>query len=199
MTAGPGTLALYGGSFDPPHVAHLLLATYALGVGGFERLLVVPVFEHPFGKPLAPFEDRLDLCRRCFADLPRVVVSGLESELPRPSYTLRLVERVASDHPGVPLRLILGSDVWSDTARWHEFERVSELAPPFWVNRRGFERPELGPAVLPELSSTHVREALGRRGEPGIDAELARLVPARVRERILARNLYRAPPNGDSR
>jgi nicotinate-nucleotide adenylyltransferase len=188
--ATPGTLAIYGGSFDPPHAAHLLLASYVLGLGGFERLLVVPVFEHPFGKPLLAFEERLELCRRCFADLLRVEVSGIEAELPRPSYTLRLIERLQAERPGVPLRLILGSDLLDESSHWHDFERLARLAPPFFVNRRGFERPELGPAVLPDLSSTHVRELLARRGDPAVDQELARLVPLRVRERIVERGLY---------
>ena len=186
----PGTMAVYGGSFDPPHAAHYLLASYALAVAGFERVLVVPVLEHPFDKPLCPFEERLELCRRCFAELPRVEVSGIEAELPRPSYTLRLLERLQSDRPGVPLRLIVGSDVLGETSRWHDFERVTRLAPPFVINRRGFERPELGPALLPEVSSTQVRALLARRGEPDAESELSWLLPARVRERIAERGLY---------
>lgn len=186
------TTAVFGGSFDPPHVAHLLAAAYVLGVGGFERLVIAPVYAHAFAKPLSDFEERVELCRACFAELPRVEVSSLEAELPRPNYTVRLLERLRSERPDEPLRLVVGSDVLPETARWHDFARVSELAPPFVLTRRGFERPGLGPALLPEVSSTHVRELLARRGDPDAERELAWLVPERVRARIFERGLYGA-------
>jgi len=186
------TTAVFGGSFDPPHVAHLLAASYVVAVAGCERVLVVPVHEHAFHKPLTAFEERVELCRACFCELPRVEVSTLEAELPKPNYTVRLLERLRSERPEEPLRLVVGSDVLPETERWHEFSRVQELAPPFVLTRRGYERPELGPALLPEVSSTRVRELLTRRGDPGAARELAWLVPKRVLERIAARGLYAA-------
>jgi nicotinate-nucleotide adenylyltransferase len=184
-------LAIFGGSFDPPHVAHLLAAAYVLGVGDFEGVLVVPTFEHALGKRLAPFAERLELCRRCFGGLAGVTVSDLESELPRPSYTVRLLERLVADEPARPLRLIIGSDVLAETAAWHDFQRVQALAPPFVLTRVGHERPGLGPAVLPNVSSTRVRELLARREDPDAARELSGLVPRRVLEHIAAASLYR--------
>ncbi|HEX5098390.1 MAG TPA: nicotinate-nicotinamide nucleotide adenylyltransferase [Polyangiaceae bacterium] len=172
-------LAIFGGSFDPPHVAHLLVANYVLALGEVGRVLVVPTFEHPFGKPLSPFEERLELCRRCFDGQPGVEVSDIEAELSRPSYTVRLLERLIAEQPERPLRLIIGSDVLAETGAWHDFPRVETLAPPLVLTRAGHERPGLGPAVLPDVSSTRVRE-------------LAWLVPRRVLEHIAAANLYAA-------
>jgi nicotinate-nucleotide adenylyltransferase len=185
-----GSLAIFGGSFDPPHVAHLLAVSYVLATGDVERVLVAPTFEHAFGKRLAPFEERLELCRRCFRDLARVEVSALEAEMPRPSYTVRLLERLRADHPGRPLRLVIGSDVLADTAAWFEYERVIALAPPLVLTRVGHERPGLGPAVLPDVSSTRIRELLARRLQPDAARELAGLVPRRVLEHIAAAGLY---------
>jgi nicotinate-nucleotide adenylyltransferase len=184
-------VAVYGGSFDPPHVAHRLTAAYVLAVGGFERLLVLPVHEHAFGKKLAPFADRLELCRRCFEGLAGVEVSPLESELPAPNFTERTLERLLERHPDYELALVIGSDVLAETSGWHDFPRVSALAPPFVVTRAGHERPELGPALLPNVSSTHVRELLRRRGDRQADHELAFLVPKAVLEAIDERGLYR--------
>ena len=183
-------LAIFGGSFDPPHVAHLLAASYVLATTDAAEVLVAPTFEHAFGKQLAPFEERLELCRRCFADQARVTVSSLEAELPRPNYTVRLLERVHADHPGRPLRLVIGSDLLAETQAWFEFERVVALAPLLVLARVGHERPGLGPAVLPDVSSTHVRELLARRPDPVARAELAGLVPRRVLEHIAAAGLY---------
>jgi nicotinate-nucleotide adenylyltransferase len=185
-----GPLAIFGGSFDPPHVAHLLAASAVLATTDVERVLVAPAFEHAFGKRLAPFAERLELCRRCFEDLARVEVSALEAELPRPNYTVRLLERLRADHPGRPLRLVIGSDVLAETSAWFEYERVIALAPPLVLTRAGHERPGLGPPLLPEVSSTHVRELLARRDEPDAARELDWLVPRRVLEHIAAAGLY---------
>jgi nicotinate-nucleotide adenylyltransferase len=180
----------FGGSFDPPHVAHVLCAAYALCVGDFQRVLVVPVFEHAFGKQLCPFADRLRMCQLAFAPLQGVTVSGLEAELDRPSYTLNTLEHIERRHPDYKLRLLLGSDVLSDTEKWYRFEDVVRVAPPFVVPRAGFSRPgELSP--LPEVSSTDVRDLLGRRADPAAAEALTGLLPRAVLEHIDAQGLYR--------
>jgi len=66
------SVAIYGGSFDPPHVSHVLAAVYALKIAGFERVLVVPVFEHAFHKQLTPFEHRTRMCELAFAGITGV-------------------------------------------------------------------------------------------------------------------------------
>ena len=66
-------VALFGGSFNPPHVAHQLAALYVLETAPVDELWFVPAFEHAFGKPLAPFDDRLAMCELAAAALgPRV-------------------------------------------------------------------------------------------------------------------------------
>ena len=115
------SVAIYGGSFDPPHIAHVLAAVYALKVGGFEEILVVPVFEHAFQKQLTPFQHRLRLCELAFEGLAGVVVSSLEQELPTPSRTLNTLERLQVLHPDWAMRLLVGSDVLTETAKWHAF------------------------------------------------------------------------------
>jgi nicotinate-nucleotide adenylyltransferase len=184
-------VAIFGGSFDPPHVGHLFTASYVLATGGFERVLVVPVYEHAFDKPLAPFAHRIAMCRLCFAGLPAVDVSELEATLPRPSYTERTLEWIARQHPDWRLRFVMGSDALADTAKWHDYARVVELAPPFVLSRRGHERPELGPAVLPDVSSTFVRERFERLPDESARRELEALVPASVIAYVEEHGLYR--------
>jgi nicotinate-nucleotide adenylyltransferase len=179
----------FGGSFDPPHVAHVLCVTYALSVGDFERVLVVPVYEHAFGKRLAAFEDRVEMCRRAFAFAPGVEVCRVEAELARPSYTLHTLEHLAAEHPDWRLRLLIGSDVLTDTSKWYRYDDVVRLAPPFVVPRAGVEGSD-DRALLPELSSTRIRELLAARGS-GAAQELSALVPRAVLDTIDARGLYR--------
>ncbi len=178
----------FGGSFDPPHVAHVLCAAYALSTGNFQRLLVVPVFDHAFGKRLCPFDHRLRMCELAFADLRSAVVSGIEAELDPPSYTLHTLDRLGREHPDWRLRLLVGSDVLADTSKWFGFDEVARRAPPFVVSRAGSE--PVGPALLPEVSSTRVRSLLAARSDAAARAELDQLVPRAVLEYIEANALY---------
>ncbi|MES1178768.1 MAG: nicotinate-nicotinamide nucleotide adenylyltransferase [Myxococcales bacterium] len=185
------SVAIYGGSFDPPHVSHVLAAVYALKVGGFDQVLVVPVFEHAFHKQLTPFQHRLRLCELAFQGIEGVLVSPIERELATPSLTLRTLEALAAAHPDWALRLLVGSDVLSDTAKWHAFDRISALAPPYVLARPGYPHPDVNALPLPDVSSTRVREALLRSAEPGKRALLAHCVPRAVLEYIEQQQLYR--------
>jgi nicotinate-nucleotide adenylyltransferase len=190
--AGAGeAVALFGGSFNPPHVGHVLAVTYVLSAGLVDRVLVVPVFEHALGKHLAPFAHRLEMSRRAFGWLPNVEVSSLEERLGAPSRTLRTVQALEAEHPEWRLRLLVGSDITREIEKWHAFDEIVRRAPPLVLPRAGSGLAEGAPALLPEVSSTSVRQLLGRaaRGE-AVDAELAALVPKVVRDYIAEQGLY---------
>lgn len=180
-------VALLGGSFDPPHVAHVLLATYVLLTGEVDEVLVVPVCEHAFGKQLAPFADRVALCQLAFADVARTKVSRIEEQLPRPNRTLLTLQRLREQEPDASFRLLVGSDVLLDTSEWHAFEEVTRLAPLLVVPRPGY--PHAGAPVMPDLSSTLVRELLARGDESAL-AELEHLVPRAALRYALENQLY---------
>ncbi len=178
-------MGVLGGSFDPPHVAHVMLALLGLSVGGLSRVLVVPTFIHAFQKQLSPFAARVRMCELAFAPLEHVEVSTIEAELGGVSRTLRLVQALAKRHPDVQLRLLIGSDILAERARWQEFDKIVEIAPLMTAARAGFDTQDapLG-AVLPEVSSTALRNLLAR-------GETSPLVPAAVCEYALAHGLYK--------
>jgi nicotinate-nucleotide adenylyltransferase len=191
-TAGMTQVALFGGSFDPPHIAHVLAVVYALKVGGFSRVLVVPVYQHAFQKQPSPFEHRVRMCELAMAGLAEVEVSTIEQRLSTPSLTLRTVERLLAEHADWSLRLLIGSDVLGETSKWYAFERIAELAPPFIVPRPGYQAPGEERALLPDISSTRIRDALERRSEPAARRLLEACLPRTVLEYIERNGLYQS-------
>ncbi|MGK3995362.1 nicotinate (nicotinamide) nucleotide adenylyltransferase [Sorangium sp. So ce1024] len=206
-SSAPGArrVAIFGGSFNPPHVAHVLAATYALSVAPIDEVLVVPVYRHPFAKELAPFEHRLAMCHLALGWLPGVSVSTVERELGGESLTLRTLEHLAAEHPDWAMRLLVGADVLPDLPRWHRFDRIEQIAPPIVLGRSGFDasvvaahpgeadadaRPALRAAdvMLPQISSSDVRRAFAAG-----DIEAVRQrVPRAVLDYALAHGLYRS-------
>jgi nicotinate-nucleotide adenylyltransferase len=188
--SGSLRVAFFGGSFNPPHVAHVLAAVYALAVEPIDRVLVVPVYKHPFAKELAPYEDRLAMCRLGLGYLPGVEVSTVERELDGESRTLRTVEHLVATHPDWSLRLLVGADVLQDLPKWHRFDRIAEIAPPLVLGRRGFASDGAGlgagAPLLPEISSTEVRAALAAGRIDDIRPD----VPSAVLGYIEQRSLY---------
>lgn len=175
------TIAVYGGSFDPPHIGHTLVAAYVLSAHAVDRVLVMPTARHPFSKNLASFEDRVAMCKIAMRDLPRVEVSTLENELEGPSLTLHTLEALTLRCPHARLRLVLGSDLLPETSSWHAFDRICAVAPLIVVKRSGFPHPQATGLALPEISSTDAQKLLrsGASTEGALDPEVARYACAR--------------------
>ena len=180
-------MAVFGGSFDPPHVGHVLAVTYVLSVYPIDGVLVVPVFQHAFGKELASFDDRLAMCRLAMAPIDHVEVSDVERELGGESRTLYTIEALLARRPEWDLKLVIGSDVLPDLPKWHRFDRIAELAPPIVIGRAGYPHPDAPLSVLPEVSSSAIRASLGA----GEASAVRPMLPTTVAEYISERHLYR--------
>lgn len=183
--------ALFGGSFDPPHVGHQLAIAYVLGVARVDRLLVVPCFEHVFDKPLRPFEHRLAMARlmtRPFG--AQVEVSDIERRLGGESRTLRTVEALAAERPGEQLAVVIGSDLLAERERWWRYDELAARVDFFVVGRAGHEFVDGNdgdrlPLPIPDVSSTEVRARLAHGDS------VAGWVPAAVCDYITEHGLYR--------
>jgi nicotinate-nucleotide adenylyltransferase len=187
-------VALFGGSFNPPHVAHQLVALYVLETQPVDELWLIPCFQHPFEKSLQPFADRLEMCRRAADGLGgRVRVSEVEGELGGESRTLRTVQALQAAHPGHQFALVIGSDLQPETASWYGAEELRRLVPFVVVGRGGHAPGKAKQAAtqatvttvtMPEISSSDVRRRLGE----GLPVD--QLVPRRVLDYIQERGLY---------
>jgi nicotinate-nucleotide adenylyltransferase len=182
-------VALYGGSFNPPHVAHQMVALYVLETSPVDELWLMPAYEHALGKPLAPFADRLAMCQLAAAALgPRVIVSDIERTLGAPSRTLRTIHRLRELHPAHEFSLVIGADLLAEVATWFGGAELRATVPFVVVGRAGTEGvadQSPWPVKMPAVSSTEVRRSIAA-GEP-VDG----LVPRAVLDYIYRQALYK--------
>lgn len=184
--------ALFGGSFDPVHLGHLLVADVLAETLGV-RVRLLPAREQPFkpqARGAAP-EQRAEMLRLAIADNPRLAVELIELELPAPSYTVRTLRALAEREPGNRFTLLLGADVARELPAWFEAEAIPALADVVVFARPGSEvlrhamihRVVDVPAL--DISATVVRQrvAAGR--------SIRYFVPDAVREYIATHGLYR--------
>ncbi len=191
MSATPTDIALFGGSFDPPHIAHVMAVTWTLATQPIDAVWIEPVHHHPLDKRPTAFEHRLAMCRAAFGWLgDQVVIRQDEALLGGDGRTVDLLDDLSARHPAVRWRLIMGTDQLRDRERWKDFERVLRLAPPIVLGRPGHPgAPGFDAQVeLPAISSTDIRAALGR-GERPVD-----LLPKAVLDYIFEHRLYGARP-----
>ena len=185
-------VAIFGGSFNPPHVAHQMAALYVLETAPVDELWLVPAVRHAFGKTLAPFADRLAMCEAAAAALgSRVRVSPIERDLGEESRTLRTIRRLQQDHPGTTFSLVIGADLLAEVPSWLGGAELQRTVPFIVVGRAGFAGPEsptapVAPVALPAVSSRQVRAALAAGGD------VRGLVPRAVLDYISSHNLYKA-------
>jgi nicotinate-nucleotide adenylyltransferase len=195
-------IGVFGGTFNPPHLGHLVCAQEAYVQLELDLVMLVPVFAPPH-KSLEDDpgpEHRLEMCRRAAASDERLAVSSLETSRRGPSYTVDTLTELHAKEPDNELFLILGGDVAAGLPRWRAPEVVMALATPAVANRRGTPRADAA-AGLSELpggerarffsmpwigvSSTMIRRR-ARIGQP-----IRYLVPDPVASYIDEKGMYR--------
>jgi len=181
-------VALFGGSFDPPHHGHALIATWALCSGRFEEVRLIPVFAHAFGKPLSDFTLRVRMIEAAVAHLgPRIRVETVEGDLPAPSYTVDTVAALLAREPNLAPTFVVGADAWRSRRDWKDWERLATLVDFLVIGRANTPPPDDAsvPFTLPDISSTTIRARI-RAGEPTYS-----MLPPAVRAIVDAEGLYR--------
>ena len=178
-------VAIYGGSFDPPHLGHVLSVAWALSAAEVDDVWIIPTWKHAFDKEhSASFEQRMSMCELAFAFFRGVQISDIERRLGGVSRTLRTLEALEAEHPEAVFRLLVGADVLPTTDRWHQWREVVKIAPPLVIGRQGYPVPEGCPISIPNINSTDIRSGLANA------SDISGLVPTNVIEHIRAQGLY---------
>ena len=190
-------IGVFGGTFDPPHVGHLLLASDAREALRLDTLIFVPAATQPFKihtRAVASPQDRLEMVRLAVADDANYVVDDTEIGRKGLSFTVDTLEHLSKKHPGAELFLLLGEDALAGVEQWRNPGRIRELAILAVMRRTGPEGTPVTP--LPagvkavstrrvDVSSTEIRDRL-RAGK-----SIKGFVPESVERFIEARGLYR--------
>jgi nicotinate-nucleotide adenylyltransferase len=129
---------VFGGAFDPPHLAHVALAHAALTQAKLDSLLVIPT-GHAWHKTrtLSPATDRMAMARLAFQDLAGVLVDDREITRAGPTYTVDTLEALQRENPQATLLLFIGEDQAAAFTTWHRWQSVLEVATVFIAEREG--------------------------------------------------------------
>jgi len=191
-------IGVFGGTFDPPHIAHLIIADDARERLSLSRIVFLPAFvpPHKSDQQLSAFHDRVEMVRAATDDNELFEVSTLEGDLNPPSYTVQTLSHMRKQlHPNAELHLIIGSDSLIELDSWHEPRRIVSYAklviyprpgfplkPPAWIDSDRIvilESPEL------QISSTILRQRV-RDGR-----SIRYFVPEAVFQLISRKGLYK--------
>jgi nicotinate-nucleotide adenylyltransferase len=183
-------VGILGGTFDPPHIGHLLLAADAIDALALERVVYVPTGVQPLkiGEVIASPGERLAMTELLVGDAAALTVDPIEIDRPGLSFTVDTLREMGRRSPGDARVLLLGADAARTIARWREPEEVSRLAEVV-VLCRGEESAPPGFRTVSsrrvDVSSTEVRARV-RAGR-----SIRGFVPDAVREYIARTGLYR--------
>jgi nicotinate-nucleotide adenylyltransferase len=185
-------IALYGGTFDPIHHGHLILAREALEQLALDRVVFVPAARSPFKPGIAstPALTRLEMVRAAIEGETRFELDETEISRGGTSYSVDTALAARERWPGAELWWLIGEDHVSELPKWHRAEELCELVRFAVFARKGAASPEAHPfpriGRRIDISATELRERVAR------GASIRYLVPEAVRMLIESHNLYRA-------
>ena len=201
-------IGVFGGAFDPPHNAHVALATAALAQLELDALHIVPTGQawHKTRALSAP-RHRLAMARLAIEHLPRIVVDDRELQRTGPSFTIDTVQALQAENPQAQLYLIIGADQFADFGKWHRWQEILQVAIICIATRAlgtgvkaefdaksdklAANNPRFLTLDLPMMlvSATRIRELIAAGGVGA--AEIAELLPEPVARYISLHQLYR--------
>lgn len=201
--ARPPRIGVFGGTFDPVHIGHLIIAAELHHALDLDRLLFVPTGQppHKADQPVSPNADRLAMLQLAIAGNPAFEISTLDLDRAGPSYTADLLAMLSDQHPGARFVFLMGEDSLRDLPTWHKPEAMlalaelgvairpdvdTDLAALYEVLPAARGRITIVPTTLIDISSSELRRRI-REGRP-----VRYQLPESVASYIMSNQLYRA-------
>ena len=201
---GARRVGVFGGAFDPPHIAHVALAEAAIGQFDLAALHIVPTGQawHK-ARALSEPEHRLAMARLAFGHLERAVVDGRELHRAGPTFTIDTLRALQDENPDCQLCLFMGADQFAAFEQWHQWRAILEIAIICIAERTGSVSTQarfdqfvprnnrfftLKLPLMP-VSATFIRQALTLGAATA--EEIAQWVPQAVARYISLHHLYR--------
>ncbi len=187
-------IGVFGGSFNPVHAGHISLAREVVARKLADKVMMVMSPLNPLKEDPASLIDdylRMEMLRIACLPYPRLEASDIELSMPRPSYTIDTLRRLAASNPGDSFRLVIGADNWECFDRWKDYREILRDFHPIVYPREGCAMPGEDSQATPmwadllPVSSTMIRQRL-ITGEP-----VNNLLPPAVLDYIRANGLYR--------
>lgn len=192
-------IGLLGGSFNPVHNGHLMLASYISQFGPVDEVWLVlsPCSPFKINDSKASDSDRLEMLKIAVGESKTLKVCDIELHLPRPSYTISTLEHLSKEYPDYSFVPIIGGDNVSGFSRWKDSDRIINDYGLILYPRKGFDSSaiehrnvEIIDAPEIEISSTFIRECIGK----GYDMNF--FLPEAVYEYIIKNGIYKPQKNG---
>lgn len=182
-------IAIYGGTFDPIHHAHLILARQAIETIGLHKVILVPAAISPLKKsaPVASGEVRLGMLQAAIKGEPKFEVNDCELLRPPPSYTIDTVEEIRRRERDATIYCLIGEDNVEQLPRWHRFDQLEKIVRIVVLDRSGKQPSHPYPLIHRriDISATEIRQRVAQ------NESIRYLVPDSVEEIIQREKLYR--------
>jgi len=198
-------LGLFGGSFDPPHIAHIALAKHAIEQFDLAELRIIPTGDawHK-ARTLTPSPHRLAMTRLAFADMPQATVDPREIDRQGATYTVDTLQELKAEQPEADLYLFIGADQANAFQTWHRWQEILHLATVVVADRQqsgqgsmasqwhNVVSPDVRRLDMPSLnvSATEIRVHFAQGPHPA--AAMSAWLPAAVQHYIEKHSLYRS-------
>lgn len=196
MVSAQQGIGLLGGSFDPIHNGHLAIAQSFLDSEYLSELwvLLTPSPPHKEVERLSNYDKRLEMLNEAFKGKERILVSDIERQLPRPSYTVQTLAHLTKKYPDQQFYLCIGQDSLADFKQWKDWKQILDYCKLLVARRPENNTKDIDPELASNLhfvdhqpiaiSSTQVRQAVAE------GQDISTLVPSAVARIIKKSNLY---------
>ena len=190
------TIGILGGSFNPVHSGHMMLASYLSQWGYVDEVWLTLSPRNPLKEPgdLLPDMKRLAMLNIAVKGAPSIDICDIELSLPKPSYTINTLEVLRERYPEYRFKLIIGSDNWRIFDQWRASSRILDefgvivyLRPGYPVEHRHVDGLEVVDAPMINISSTFIRDSISR------GRNMNYFLPAGVYKYIVDNRLYKTP------